>query len=251
MSLNRLLAGAVLLCLSAAANAALISMSAPVMRQTGPGTETVDTGVTTGSGTWVWDTTTNVVTQTGSNTFTFGPNLPASVGYVLSFSNLVISATGVTTAGTYSCTDGNFADFGAFSICGGYNYYGGPGGSPPGNFDDESTLVIDANTCTRTLGGNDTLASPPAPPLCIQNIFNNGAAGDKRMSVRDNSVASVLRVRPANFDQTFQTPWGLNNDSGWEMRFTDLQVVPVPAAVWLLGSALGCLGLLRRRAIPG
>lgn len=35
---------------------------------------------------------------------------------------------------------------------------------------------------------------------------------------------------------------------GWAVRSGDISLVPVPAAVWLFGSALGLLGWLRRRA---
>ena len=33
------------------------------------------------------------------------------------------------------------------------------------------------------------------------------------------------------------------------MTFVNLNSVPVPAAVWLMGSALGLLGWIRRKAI--
>jgi hypothetical protein len=35
--------------------------------------------------------------------------------------------------------------------------------------------------------------------------------------------------------------------SGWAVRSGDVGVVPIPAAVWLFGSALGLLGWMRRR----
>ena len=82
-------------------------------------------GVTTGGGVWTWDDVSNTVTQTGSNTLTFGPALPASVGYVLNVTGMVITGAGATTATSYTCTDGNFATLFIFaSICGGYNYFG-------------------------------------------------------------------------------------------------------------------------------
>jgi hypothetical protein len=37
--------------------------------------------------------------------------------------------------------------------------------------------------------------------------------------------------------------------SAWAVRPGDVAVVPVPAAVWLFGSALGLLGWLRRRRV--
>ena len=36
--------------------------------------------------------------------------------------------------------------------------------------------------------------------------------------------------------------------TAWAVVSGDVSVVPVPAAVWLFGSALGALGLARRRA---
>jgi hypothetical protein len=76
------------------------------------------------------------------------------------------------------------------------------------------------------------------------------------MSVRDfsgtdpenPSPADILRVRSANLDLTFQTPWGASNNSGWEMRFTNLEQIPVPAAGWLiLPAAASLIGVTRRR----
>lgn len=42
-----------------------------------------------------------------------------------------------------------------------------------------------------------------------------------------------------------------NNFYAWAVRPGDIAPVPVPAAVWLLGSALGVMGLLRRKALTG
>ena len=46
-----------------------------------------------------------------------------------------------------------------------------------------------------------------------------------------------------------QHSFGKNgNDYGWAVRAGDVSAVPVPAAVWLFGSALGLLGWVRRKA---
>lgn len=35
----------------------------------------------------------------------------------------------------------------------------------------------------------------------------------------------------------------------WAVRDGDVNVIPIPAAAWLLGSALGALGLMRRKSL--
>lgn len=243
-----LIATAAVLSFSGAANASLISLTNVAMQQTGPAaTPGQRFASVSGSGTWTWDNVTNTITQSGSNTFVFGPSLPSSVAYTLTISGMVITGAGATSASGYSCADGNFAASIAASICGGYDFY------PPsyvGNFTNDSTLVINATTCTRTIGGNDYITGPT---ICLSNAFN----GTNAMSVRDTTVAGLLKVRPSNFILT--APWGNGAPnyattqpygapgSGWELQFTTT-AVPLPAAGWLLGSAVVSLvGVARRK----
>ncbi len=50
------------------------------------------------------------------------------------------------------------------------------------------------------------------------------------------------------FDILF-TEWGKGGDAGGFFTYVRTSVIPVPAAAWLLGSALGLLGFLRRRRV--
>lgn len=44
--------------------------------------------------------------------------------------------------------------------------------------------------------------------------------------------------------------WRTDPQAVWAVRAGDVGVIPVPGALWLLGSALGVLGLARRRSMP-
>ncbi len=88
------------------------------------------------------------------------------------------------------------------------------------------------------VGTPDTSFCPPVgitPP-------NNGGAGDvcNQISVVENAGSSLIITEQSEF--TFVVP---DTPLGYIYTFT---VVPVPAAVWLFGSALGLLGWIRRRA---
>jgi hypothetical protein len=82
------------------------------------------------------------------------------------------------------------------------------------------------------------------------------------LKVSTNAAGQVISLAGFNVDdyRVFgQTRCGDNNDVGstgtyiatcnsWTSSYFTASVVPVPAAVWLMGSALGLLGWIRRRA---
>ena len=101
------------------------------------------------------------------------------------------------------------------------------------NFVDESTTTWTGLNASQTIGGDDVLTDGPR----LINAFDLGLDG-----------VTGTGMNPG--DQIFignGIPLGevINDEGGELMTF---QVVPVPAAVWLFGSALGLLGWVRRRS---
>ncbi len=60
-----------------------------------------------------------------------------------------------------------------------------------------------------------------------------------------DGTISINGLGSDSFTLTTET----GNSSSYELSFTTAAVVPVPAAVWLFGSALGLLGWIRRRSL--
>ena len=144
-----------------------------------------------------------------------------------------VSAAGIQ----HSFTNGNAT----------YNYTGGIWSAVVGG-----TSVTHSETCVEA-AGNTTCSSPvsglaglyttglqnggAASGACSPNAFFGAGACD-RVSITEVAGVSLTIVEQSEF----AIP-GLA--SGFIYRFT---AVPVPAAVWLFGSALGLLGLRRRVA---
>lgn len=214
-----LLAAAVLYAVSGAANAALVNLIySGIIAGSPAGPPSV--GLISGSGTWTWDTVTNDIVQTGSNSNSFyaGPPIPPQLVYQQNLTNLVISGAGVASASAYSCVNGAFAASPTGlnrDVCAAYNY-----GT---NQTNESTVSLDGTAVT-LLGGDDFLSGAP------QTLSNNFD-----MSVR-TLVGNTLTVN--------KTSWSPTVPGNFQMTFT---VVPIPAAGWLLGTGLGMISMIRRR----
>ena len=190
------------------------------------------------------------------------------------YSNPVVTNNGAGTfyAGTGSNTGGNNESTTTGALWN-WNYYikvEGVGANPPspiltdydislyydfnpafdnlaastlGKIDVTAALKCYGSTASITQGSENlmfgwlaTAASCPAPgpnfgtPVVTPSLsfpsFNPNASGEYNFSIRVG-----------------RDGWGV------ESVAMDVQVVPVPAAVWLFGSALGLAGLMRRRAV--
>lgn len=123
------------------------------------------------------------------------------------------SAAGSTA---YECVSGGFGSLVGANMCG--NYLWGD------NFVDDSSIAYSGLTFSRTMGGDDVIAGSP------QSI----ADYDLAIASWDGST---LRLESPEWTAAGGT-------AGLQMNFS---AVPIPATVWLLGSAVGILIARRRR----
>ncbi len=230
--MKKLLLGLALFAVSAAANAVTVvlvvhnqtSGSGAVSSLLTDGSH-VSTG-TTSTVTWDWDGT----TLSGSGLYSAASSIGSSP-----FSSSILAdniedlsiASGVATATLYSCQEGTFLATVGASGCGGYNL--------GANFsDDSSTTWGPGTTISQTIGGDDVSTSSP-----------------RTISAYDFGFVSFTGTGLTLGDTvTLGNGVGVGSQGvgggGEAMVF---QVVPVPAAAWLFGSALGLLGWARRRVV--
>ncbi len=124
------------------------------------------------------------------------------------------SVEGTFSGGSFDCIEGAFGGFVGSSICGNYSF--------GGNYANDSTVNTDGSN--RILGGDDSSVGPA------------------------QSMADFVGYYPAA-GTDFVTTFNLSNamGPGTGNRWNFVAAVPVPAAAWLFGSALGLLGWARRR----
>ena len=191
-------------------------------------------GVVGTSPTWDWNPATGVMTMTGTfqTTTHLGSN-PNSASTIISdkvVGMVIDTAAGTTTATTYNCVEGSFL--------GGVGANGCLNTSTGGNFANESSAAYNvganANCVVRTLGGDD---SSTGNPRGLSTLAAGGGcdATDGAFNMYTVSQSGGLLILSTS------TPVGTSGANY-------LTFVPVPAAVWLFGSALGLLGWVRRRA---
>jgi hypothetical protein len=201
-----------------------------VLTYSNNGTAGTALNISSSSGlTWSYDDVTNLMTQTGGTLNARATTAPTTTLFRQFITGLVIGNGGAASAASFSCQEGNFgANVGA-SICG--NYLLG------GNFLSESTTTWGPGTAvSRTIGGDDIAAGPQQSIAALNGMSTVSWVG------------TTLVLRNATCNTTNCNGTTSFND-GYTYTFTagPQAVVPVPAAVWLFGSALGLLGVARRQ----
>ncbi len=176
--------------------------------------------------TWDWDGSTLTGTGFYGATSALGGS-PYTLTLVSDQVTDLVIATGgtpggIASASSYTCVEGTFLPSVGFSGCGGYSF-----GS---NFIDESTTIWSGTSVSQTLGGDDVFFGP-IRTLVTFDYGLDGIAGVDGLTAGDLIVIGngIAVGAPGGEAMTFQ-------------------VVPIPAAVWLFGSALGLLGWSRRKA---
>ena len=228
--MSRIFIAAVLLVASAAANAVPATLNTVLAgRADFPSSPfTILSGSALDAEAWEWDGTT-VSTDGVLNAGVAINNTPLFNDVITG----MINGNGTADAAGFSCVDGLFATLFGVSVCGGYNF--GDNGM------NESTFTYDEAglTWSRTIGGDDFITDDP----------RDITGWDMTASVMGNllilETADYFSMEDGPCVDEMDEPTGLCDSAGLRMEFT---IVPVPAAVWLFGSALGLLGWVRRRA---
>jgi hypothetical protein len=173
------------------------------------------------SGAWSTDGA-GTITDDGSQTTAKFRINPISNLFTHQFSGMTLGGgTHSTTA--YECIEGNFGGNVGASLCGNYNF--------GANFLNESSVNYNTVPGTRTDGGDDGVIGP------MQQASDYGCT----VVQNDSFVSGNVICQTASWTAS-------PGSAGIQMVFHRESIVPVPAAVWLFGSALGLLGWARRRA---
>lgn len=181
--------------------------------------------ISSSTATWSYDDVTNLVTQTGGIYNVRTTTAPTSTLFRILTTGLVIGNGGVASAATYSCVEGNFGGNVGASICGNYAF--------GANFFDESATTWGPGTAaSRTLGGDD-VANGPQETVATYDGMNTVSFNGTTLVITNKTCTSSCGTLPAGY---------FNKGQQWTFA-----TVPVPAAAWLFGSAVGLLGGLGRR----
>lgn len=216
--MKKLLATAALVGMSGAALAAPVPATlVSVLQYSSNGTSTL-VAQAGNNGVWQLDTGTGVASMV-SGTYKYSVKLGPTYLFTHTMTGGVIGGGAAGAATTWSCTEGTFGTTVGASLCGNYSW--------GENFTDDSTYTPTATGAIVTIGGDDAALGPP-----------------QSVATYDGMTASAISGAAAGFQRYL-----LSNhvgNAGTDFRF-DVAVVPVPGAIWLFGSALGFLGVARRR----
>lgn len=228
--MNKVILGLALFAVSWAANAITVTL---VRHNQTSGSGSVSSLLTDGShvggypastAVWDWDGTTLSSVGLYSAVGSIGSSPFASTILNDQITNLSVdTSTSTATATAYACVEGTFLSTVGASGCGGHNF-----GT---NFMSDSTTIWGPGLAvSRTLGGDDVPTG--GPPRDITSYDFGLVSWDGSTLIIGNGI-----------------PLGSTGSvfgGGEEMEFV-VSAVPVPAAAWLFGSALGLLGWARRR----
>jgi len=231
--MGKVLIAMALFAISHAANAIGVIL---ISHEQTAGSGTISTLITDGShvqgqpaSTAVFDWDGSTLTSTGlysaTSSLSSSPYAPTILNDQITDLSIATGGTpgGVASATAYTCVEGTFLSGVGANGCGGYTL--------GGNFTDDSTTVWSGTTVSQTIGGDDVSTSGPRT-LATYDFGFDGFSGVDGMTAGDLIfIGNGL-------------PLGIPDTGGERMTF---QVVPVPAAAWLFGSALGLLGWARRR----
>ncbi|MBN8280089.1 MAG: hypothetical protein J0M16_05745 [Gammaproteobacteria bacterium] len=196
------------------------------------GTAGSNGNITSSTATWTYDDVTNLVSQTGGTLNVRFTTAPTSTLYRSIATGLVIGNGGAATGATYSCNEGNFGGGVGASICGNYSF--------GANFVNESTTSWGPGTATsRTIGGDD-IALGAQQSIAALNGLNTISWVGTSLQLTNRTCTGPCATLPSG---------AYNNGLLLTFNAGPQVVVPVPAAVWLFGSAVGLLGVARRKAI--
>lgn len=200
---------------------------------------------------WTWDNDTGILAMTGMfnemSTISSQAAGPPVIGDHVE--NMTIDTINKTTTATeYHCIEGTFlATVGANGCL---------NTSLGDDFTNESSAVYNvggnADCINRTIGGDDTFlavegSNPPVEDGAPRGLTTHAAGG----GCDATSGAFIFYHVVSYTGPGGQLVLDDNNDGTVTeptvVTFNVPAVVPVPGAVWLLGSALGLLGVARRR----
>ena len=195
----------------------------------------VTNGVTGSTATWAWDGTTLAATGTFQSTSHLSSNPAASA--VVSDNLNINTSTMTTTAASYNCIEGNFlANVGANGCL---NTLTG------GNFVNESSGIYNvggnAACVNRTIGGDDTSGGN------TRGLTTMAAGGGCDATDGAYDLWTIVSDNTGIGGQLILSNGIATTAAG--THYMTFNVVPVPAAVWLFGSALGLMGVARRRSV--
>jgi len=198
-----------------AADAALISATLTSMSLSSANGPSAG-NISSSTATWQYDDVTGIMTQTGGELNARFNTSPASTLFRHNVTDLVIGAGGAASASAFTCVEGNFGGVVGASICGNYVF--------GANFANESSVVYSGTSVTRTLGGDDVSRGAPQSLADYDGMTTLSWVGTALTLSNSTGTAGLTLV----FDAT-------------------PQVVPVPAAAWLLGPAVLAAGRFARR----